>query len=89
MFIAHRINNIAQLKNVPYYVGVELDLRDSINGLIISHDPFIDGEFFEEYLTEFRHKFMIVNIITNIRINPVIAKDMKDGVKVNIYIYLE
>jgi hypothetical protein len=87
MFIAHRINNIAQLKNVPNYIGVELDLRDSIKGLIISHDPFIDGEFFEEYLMEFRHKFIIVNIKSEgIEIE---AKKLLDKYRIENYFFLD
>ena len=49
-FIAHRINTIEELKKVPNEYGVELDLRDYGDKLILQHDPFTDGEKFEEYL---------------------------------------
>jgi hypothetical protein len=61
-FIAHRINTIEQLKDVPYNFGVELDLRDHGDRLILQHDPFTDGEDFEEYLKNYRHQTMILNI---------------------------
>ena len=61
-FIAHRINTIDELKKVPTNFGVELDLRDYGNRLILQHDPFTDGEDFEEYLKHNNHGLMILNI---------------------------
>ena len=62
-FIAHRINTIAELKKLPEEYGVELDLRDDLNGRIyISHNPFEAGEDFEAYCKEYRHGTMILNI---------------------------
>ncbi|ARU49511.1 hypothetical protein Sdiek1_2361 [Sulfurospirillum diekertiae] len=61
-FIAHRINTIAELSQVPIEYGVELDLRDYGNRLILQHEPFTDGEDFEEYLKYYQHGTMILNI---------------------------
>jgi len=61
-FIAHRINTIIQLKELPTSFGVELDLRDFGNRLILQHDPFLDGEDFEDYLKHYVHGTMILNI---------------------------
>jgi hypothetical protein len=61
-FIAHRINTIEELNKVPDNYGVELDLRDYNNKLILQHDPFSDGEDFEEYLKCYKHGTMILNI---------------------------
>ena len=33
-YIAHRINTLAELKELPKEYGVELDLRDNLNGEI-------------------------------------------------------
>lgn len=62
LLIAHRINTIAQLQAVPTDYGVELDLRDSGERLILQHDPFSSGEDFEKYLQHWRHRLMILNI---------------------------
>src|SRR5215813_649397 len=62
LYIAHRINTVEQLKQVPVECGVELDLRDSGDRLILQHDPFSTGEDFEEYLHHWRHRLMILNI---------------------------
>ncbi len=61
-FIAHRVNTIEELKQIPKEYGVELDLRDNGNRLILAHDPFVDGEDFEKYLKHYKHGTMILNI---------------------------
>jgi hypothetical protein len=61
-FIAHRINTVAQLREVPPEYGVEIDLRDRGERLILQHDPFSDGEDFAEYLPHYHHGTLILNI---------------------------
>ena len=62
-FICHRINSIDELNNIPSIFGVEVDLRDCNNGkIIMSHDPFVNGEDFENYLMEYKHNNIILNI---------------------------
>jgi hypothetical protein len=62
-FIAHRINTIEELKKMQEEYGVELDLRDDLNGRIyIQHNPFEPGEDFEEYLKNYHHGTMILNV---------------------------
>lgn len=62
-FIAHRVNTLAELQALSREYGVELDLRDDLNGNIyIQHNPFEAGEDFEEYLKEYHHGTMILNV---------------------------
>jgi hypothetical protein len=61
-FIAHRINTINELLATPKEFGVEVDLRDYGESLVLQHDPFRDGENFEEYLNHFNHGTLILNI---------------------------
>ena len=61
-FIAHRVNKSTELSDVPERYGVEIDLRDYGNRIVLEHDPFTDGEDFEEYLKQYRHGTMILNI---------------------------
>ena len=62
-YIANRINTLAELKELPKEYGVELDLRDNLNGEIyIQHNPFEEGENFETYLQNYNHGTMILNI---------------------------
>ncbi|MGB5692799.1 MAG: hypothetical protein WBM43_09360 [Flavobacteriaceae bacterium] len=62
-FIAHRINRVSDLQELSVDFGVEIDLRDHPNGHIhIAHDPFEEGESFEDYLKAYRHGTMILNV---------------------------
>lgn len=62
-YIAHRINTVSELAELPTKYGVEIDLRDALDGTIyIAHDPFTPGENFEKYLEHYKHGIMILNI---------------------------
>ena len=63
-FICHRINTVNELKKIDNKCGTEIDLRDDHKSdkLILSHDPFFNGEFFEDYLKEYNHNTLILNI---------------------------
>ncbi len=62
IYIAHRINTVAQLADVPSDHGVELDLRPCGERLILQHEPFVQGEDFEDYLRHYQHGLMILNV---------------------------
>ena len=61
-YIAHRKNTIHDLINTPHYYGVEVDVRSQNNKLIIHHDPFVDGEDFEAWISNYSHGTLILNI---------------------------
>lgn len=62
-YICHRVNTIKELKELSVEYGVEIDLRDNIDGRIyLQHDPFLIGDDFEEYLKQYHHGTMILNI---------------------------
>ena len=60
--IHHRINTIAHLKSLQKAYAIEIDLRYHNNEIILHHDPFSKGEKFEDFLKEFKLKFIILNI---------------------------
>lgn len=62
-FISHRVNKKEELIKLSKEYGVEIDLRDDLTGRIyMEHDPFKDGEDFEEYLKAYNHGTMILNV---------------------------
>ena len=63
-FICHRINKKEELEKIDNMFGIELDIRDFHNKgeLILSHDPFSDGENFDNYLQKYNHNTLILNI---------------------------
>ena len=62
LHVAHRTNKLEELLNVPKFCGVEIDLRDSNNKIIVTHDPYTNGVEFEEYIKNYSHSFIILNI---------------------------
>jgi hypothetical protein len=62
LYIAHRINTVSQLREVPPEYGIEVDLRDRGDRLILQHDPFGDGEDLEHFLPHYRHAMIILNV---------------------------
>lgn len=61
-YIAHRVNTISELLNTPTEYGIEIDLRDYKEKIILQHDPFKNGQDFEEYLKHYQHGILILNI---------------------------
>jgi len=60
--ILHRVNTIEALKKTPLNFGVEVDIRSNAESLIIHHDPFKQGELFEEWMQYFQHETLILNV---------------------------
>lgn len=60
--IQHRRNTSEALKATPIALGIEVDIRSSGTDLMIHHDPFVQGELFEKWLINYKHKFLILNV---------------------------
>lgn len=60
--IIHKVNSIESLKKIPKNYGVELDIRNSTSGLILSHELSNEGTLFEEYLEEYNNELLVANI---------------------------
>ena len=63
-FICHRINTLNELNLIDKSFGIELDIRDDHKSgqLILAHDPYINGENFDIYLSNYNHNTLILNI---------------------------
>ena len=63
MKIVHRVNTIESLRKVNPEYGVEVDLSGDSNGNVyMQHEPFESGELFEDFLKEYHHSFIILDI---------------------------
>ncbi len=60
--IRHRLNTINELQQSPTKYGVEVDIRSLGEKLIIHHDPFVEGESFEDWIAVYQHGTLILNI---------------------------
>ena len=62
ILIAHRRNTIEELKTTPRKYGIEVDIRSQGNKLITHHDPFMQGTSFEQWIAEYQHGTLILNV---------------------------
>lgn len=60
--IIHRVNAISKLKEVPPEFGTEIDIRAQGSKLILNHEPFEQGDSFEDYISEYRHGTLVLNV---------------------------
>ena len=59
---SHRVNTKIALQGTDLSLGVEIDLRSRLGSLILSHDPFVNGELFSDWLTCWRGQPLILNV---------------------------
>ena len=60
--IVHRINTIKELNKIPFKYGVEVDIRTNGSKIILNHNPYKDGDSFEDYVANYKHGTLILNI---------------------------
>ena len=58
----HRVNSKSALEMVESTFGVEVDLRTKSDALILAHDPFAQGELFEDWLSAWHGHPLILNV---------------------------
>lgn len=88
IFVSHRINKIEELKKIDTKYGIECDLRNYNNKIILSHDPYLDGEEFEDFLKYYNHKFIIINIKTSGISNDILNILIKNNIKIFFFLDL-
>jgi hypothetical protein len=60
--VIHRVNQREKLRNIPFHYGAEVDVRACGSELVLNHDAFKSGECFIDWLEEYRHGLLILNI---------------------------
>ena len=73
LFYSHRINTGKELLTIPTHYGIEIDLRDENNNIILAHDPFTSGEYFDDFLQQYDKSSIILNIKSERIENRVLA----------------
>lgn len=58
----HRVNTVAQLRTIPARYGCEIDIRAAGSELVLNHEPYVGGDRLVDYLDEYRHGLLILNI---------------------------
>jgi hypothetical protein len=60
--IIHRVNTLNELKDIHPRYGVEIDIRSHASDLVLNHEPFSMGDRLIDYLDEYKHGTLILNI---------------------------
>ncbi len=60
--IIHRINKIKELKEIDKNFGLEIDIRTKNSKIILNHEPYSQGDLLENYLSNYKHGTLILNI---------------------------
>ena len=88
LFFAHRINSSTKLQSIEQKYGVELDLRDYLNDIVVEHDPYKKGESFKEYIQHINDRDMILNVKCE-RIEEDVLAILKDNNYKGTYFFLD
>ena len=60
--IIHRVNKIKNLKKINRTFGTEIDIRANKSKLVLNHEPYASGDNFEDYLENYQHGTLVLNI---------------------------
>ena len=92
IFVAHRINNLKNLSMIEKNVGIEIDIREDNQDIVLAHDPFTknvqDKIKLIEILPFFENRFLIINVKSE-RIEQRFIEISKNYLKRNNYFFLD
>ncbi len=60
--IIHRVNRIKKLKTISTKFGIEIDIRSKGSKLILNHEPFLQGDSLANYLDNYNHGTLVLNL---------------------------
>ena len=80
-FIIHRVNRVKDLNNIPKIFGTEIDIRCKGSQLILNHEPYKNGDKLENYLENYEHKTLVLNIKESGIENDVLKLVKKKSIK--------
>jgi len=84
--VQHRVNTVEQLKNTENSLGIEIDIRNHCDELLVIHDPFsTDAITLSEWLLDYNHQFLIVNVKEE-GLEPKLLKILKQNNIKNFFI---
>jgi hypothetical protein len=87
-YIRHRVNTLSELRSVPVHHGVEIDLRDFGDRLILRHDPFGDGEDLTPFLSECKLRGTVILNVKSERIELRILELLSQH-RINDFFFLD
>ena len=62
IIIRHRRNTDKDLANISTNHGAEIDIRSQGQHLVLHHEPYEAGNRFEQWLENYNHRMLILNV---------------------------
>lgn len=91
-FVAHRINNFKSLSMIENNIGIEIDIREDNDDIVLAHDPFMKNGQEKVKLIDilpfFERRFLIINVKSE-RIEERFIEISKNHLKRNNYFFLD
>tara|TARA_Y100000389_G_scaffold68820_1_gene65354 strand:+ start:8253 stop:8816 length:564 start_codon:yes stop_codon:yes gene_type:complete len=78
---------LRKLRKISTFFGTEIDIRSNGSKLILNHEPNTKGDKLEDYLSEYKHGTLILNI-KEAGIENEVIKKVKQA-KINSYFLLD
>lgn len=63
--VVHRVNTVSALAELPQEYGAEIDIRAHGRDLILHHEPYESGDRLDDYLDQYHHGLLVLNIKTD------------------------
>ena len=86
--IVHRINTIDGLRQIPRNCGTEIDIRAWGSELVLNHEPQENGDRLVDYLDEYMHGTLILNI-KETGIEDQVLKMVRERSEISSYFLLD
>jgi len=86
--IIHRINTIRELHGIEPKYGTEIDIRADGSDLVLNHEPFQGGEKLFNYLDNYHHGTLILNI-KEAGIENEVLNLVRERTQINSYFLLD
>ncbi len=80
ILIEHRVNTVAQLRQMPTEHGAEIDIRTFGTRLVLNHQPQQDGDSLDDFLGACRHGPLILNVKEDGLEDQILAKVDRLGI---------
>ena len=60
--VIHRVNKVQELLKIPKQFGCEIDIRSFNGKLVLNHEPYETGDLLKDYLDNYNHQLLVLNI---------------------------
>ncbi len=90
LLIKHRVNSVREVQSLDRGYGAEIDLRTRDRGIVLNHEPYQEGDLFQDFLRSYapdRESPLILNVKED-SLEPQI-RQMCEAARLENYFFLD